>query len=253
MSGAGTHNMPEIMLPENIRKLEQGERFRFRCHPGVPCFNECCRQLDLTLTPFDALRLSEHLGLTSSVFFDRYAVVEQEEGDIFPQVFLAMVDDGRASCPFVRTDGCSVYASRPGACRTYPLGRGAFQTPDGNNHEIHVLLSEPHCQGFQEAEEQNVDEWNQDQELLNYNAMNDEILTLLQHQRIKNGIRLSQAQCADFILALYQLDLFREKLLAGSLTSLPPMSAEEREEIATDNLHLLRFGIKWLHHVLFRD
>ena len=31
--------------------------FTFACHPGVPCFTECCRELDLALTPYDVLRL----------------------------------------------------------------------------------------------------------------------------------------------------------------------------------------------------
>ena len=140
------------LAPEHVRPLTPDETFRFSCHPGVACFTDCCRQLDLALSPYDVLRLSTHLGLASSAFLDQYAVVEQAEGCAFPQVFLCMVDDGQASCPFVTPSGCSVYADRPGACRTYPLGRGAFTTSDGDRHEMHVLLTEPHCQGFIEGD-----------------------------------------------------------------------------------------------------
>ena len=33
----------------------------FACHPKVPCFNECCRELDLALSPYDVLRLRRAL------------------------------------------------------------------------------------------------------------------------------------------------------------------------------------------------
>ncbi|MCA1766096.1 MAG: YkgJ family cysteine cluster protein, partial [Desulfobulbaceae bacterium] len=118
--------MTEIGLPRNVRRLGDQETFRFSCHPGVPCFTECCRQLDLALSPYDVLRLRRGLGIPAAEFLDRYAVVEKSEEEPFPTVFLAMVDDGRAACPFVTERGCSVYQDRPGACRAYPVGRGAY-------------------------------------------------------------------------------------------------------------------------------
>ncbi len=238
-------------LPENFRRLAEGERFRFRCHPGVSCFTDCCRQLDLALTPYDVLRLSRGLRLAPSDFLDRYALVEKEEGSAFPHVFLAMVDDGKASCPFVGQAGCWVYADRPGACRTYPLGRGAFLTPDGQRHEIHVLISEPHCKGFSETEEQDVAAWNSDQDLSVYNSMNDEVMAILQHPRLREGFTLSEAEVAAYLLALYRLDEFRTRLLAGSLSPSLPLADEEREALASDDLALLRFGTRWLAHALF--
>ncbi len=240
-------------LPDNVRQLAPGESFQFKCHPGVACFTECCRMLDLALTPYDVLRLSKHLHLTGSAFLDQYAVIEQEEGDSFPQVFLAMVDDGRASCPFVSKDGCAVYADRPGACRTYPLGRGAFRGPDGSQQEIHVLISEPHCKGFGEEHNQSSSEWNDDQELSLYNSINDEMLALLQHPHIINGMRLNESQAGQFIMALYQPDVFRERLAAGNLNPLPQLTEAETKSIATDDLALLRFAIRWLSNALFGE
>ena len=37
----------------------------FRCHPGLACFNSCCRNKRLTLLPYDVLRLSRALGRSS--------------------------------------------------------------------------------------------------------------------------------------------------------------------------------------------
>jgi hypothetical protein len=237
------------LAPEHVRPLTPDETFRFSCHPGVACFTDCCRQLDLALSPYDVLRLSNHLGLAPSAFLDQYAVVEQTEGCAFPQVFLCMVDDGRASCPFVTASGCSVYADRPGACRTYPLGRGAFTTPDGDRHEMHVLLTEPHCKGFSEGNQQDITAWQKDQDLSFYNAMNDELLAVLQHPDLKDG-QQPGAQELELFLSLYSLDTLRHQLLDATLALPFSLTESERQEIATQDLALLRLGIRWLDHVL---
>ncbi len=237
------------LAPEHVRPLTPDETFRFSCHPGVACFTDCCRQLDLALSPYDVLRLSNHLGLAPSTFLDQYAAVEQTEECAFPQVFLCMVDDGHASCPFVTPSGCSVYADRPSACRTYPLGRGAFTTPDGQHHEMHVLLTEPHCKGFNEDNPQDITAWQKDQDLAHYNAMNDELLAVLQHPLLKGGQQTTEQE-VEIFLSLYSLDTLRQQLLDTSCA--PPFSIteNERQELATQDLALLRLGIRWLRHVL---
>ncbi len=237
------------LAPEHVRPLTPNETFQFSCHPGVACFTDCCRQLDLALTPYDVLRLSKHMRLAPSDFLDQYALVEQEEGCAFPLVFLGMVDDGRASCPFVSATGCSVYADRPSACRTYPLGRGAFTTPDGNRHEMHVLLTEPHCKGFNQGDHQDITAWQKDQDLATYNAMNDELLSILHHPRLKDGCQPEPREIEIF-MALYTLDTFRNLLLDSSIALPISITDSECQELATEDLTLLRLGIRWLNHVL---
>ena len=237
------------LAPEHVRPLTPDETFRFSCHPGVACFTDCCRQLDLALSPYDVLRLSKHLGLTPSTFLDQYVLVEQPEDLGFPQVFLGMVDDGRASCPFVTATGCRVYADRPSACRTYPLGRGAFTTPDGKRHEMHVLLTEPHCKGFNQGASQDISAWQKDQDLALYNAMNDELLAVLQHPRLKEGHQ-PEAREVEIFLSLYTLDTFKNLLLDAAIALPISVTDSERQQLATDDLALLRLGIRWLSHVL---
>lgn len=241
--------MQPDLAPEHVRSLTADETFRFSCHPGVACFTDCCRELDLALTPYDVLRLSRHLGLPASTFLDRYALVEQEEGCPFPLVFLGMVDDGQASCPFVTASGCSVYTDRPGACRTYPLGRGAFSAPDGSRQEMHVLLTEPHCKGFSEGDLQNITTWRKDQDLATYNAMNDEMLAILHHPRLKKG-HPPEPREIEIFMALYTLDTFQNLLLDGNIALPISITEGERRELATEDLALLRLGIRWLDHVL---
>jgi Fe-S-cluster containining protein len=115
-----TDQTPEFL--NDMPQLAPGEKFQFRCHPGVDCFNACCSDLNLMLTPYDALRLRRFLGLSSRDFVQRHCMVSAGRDLGFPLVQMRMLDDARRSCPFVRPEGCSVYGDRPGACRTYPLG-----------------------------------------------------------------------------------------------------------------------------------
>jgi len=41
------------------RKLTPESRFKFRCHPGISCFTECCGKTTIILTPYDILRLKK--------------------------------------------------------------------------------------------------------------------------------------------------------------------------------------------------
>ncbi|MCK5227817.1 MAG: YkgJ family cysteine cluster protein [Desulfobulbaceae bacterium] len=240
-----------LNLPDNVRKLASGEAFQFSCNPAVSCFTECCRELDLALSPYDVLRLRKGLGLSSGEFMDKYAIVEQGEDDFFPHVYLTMIDDGRASCPFVTPEGCRIYKDRPGACRIYPLGRAAYQDDSGKQQDLHVVITEPHCNGFNGNRKFTVPEWIEDQDLAAYNRSNDEMMPVLQHERFKSGEKLNKDQAAVFLLALYDLDRFRETILTEEYNSPVPMTAEEQEKMKTDDESLLCYAVRWLQHEIF--
>ena len=188
-----------------VKHLDRNQPFSFRCGPDLVCFTDCCRQLDLALTPYDVLRLSRALGLSGAGFLERYAVVEKNDGEAFPQVYLGMVDDDQVSCPFIEDHGCKVYRDRPGACRTYPLGRGARLGMDNRPDDFYVLLNEPHCQGFAEASPQTVDSWLADQELADYNEFNDLTMGVLQHPKVRGGFRPDETQLQRYLEVLYCL------------------------------------------------
>jgi Fe-S-cluster containining protein len=239
-------------LPQHVRPLAAGESFTFTCRPDVECFTNCCRDLELALTPYDVLRLKHKLRMTSADFLDRFVILEQDSHETFPRLYLTMVDDGKASCPFITENGCRVYDSRPGACRAYPLGRGVSLDDSGARGERYVLLTEPHCLGFDTTVHFTAKTWEQDQDLTAYNDLNDEILALLQHRLVKKGRRLSRAQTDLFILGLYNLDEFRNLLNSSKVSSLPrPMT----ESLAGTSIHadtaLLRFAVHWLINELF--
>ena len=242
-----------MQFPENVTRLCGLKRFSFGCHPKVACFTECCRELDLALTPYDVLRLRQVLKIKSADFIERYVVLEQDENDIFPVLYLGMVDDGRASCPFITNKGCRVYNGRPGACRAYPVGRGAALDGNGKRQELYVLVREDHCKGFAEPETHTVAEWFENQELEEYYRVNDEVLTLLQHEQVRKGIRLSRKQIDNFLLALYNLDEFHELVSSSGFEDDFMLTAEERAAVLAEDLSLLRFGIRWLKETLFTE
>ncbi len=239
--------MEQLHLPKNVSRLEAKETFSFACHPGVKCFTDCCRQLELALTPYDVLRLARETGMHSREFLDQYVIQEQETEDVFPRFYLTMVDDGQASCVFVSKKGCTVYPGRPGACRAYPMGRAAIRQADNSVEEFFVLLQEPHCHGFQEKEEQNSEKYATEQGLREFNKFNDTVATLLQHDQIRQGLKLNPEQIKLFVLALYDLDSFRKQLMAGTLRGSDRFNKDTHKE----NEQLLLFGIEWLHQELF--
>jgi len=240
-------------FPEKVSTLCARKRFSFGCHRNIPCFTECCRELELALTPYDVLCLCKELQMGAAEFIDRFVIVEQDEKGGFPNVYLGMVDDGRASCPFISSRGCKVYKSRPGACRAYPVGRGVRRDADGSVRETYVLVREEHCQGFAEPHSHNVAEWFENQGLQEYNVISDEVLGLLQQEQVRQGASRTQEERDTFLLALYRLDEFRKMVSSPAFYDRYMPDEEERRSVLADDLNLLRFGIRWLQEVLFME
>ncbi len=247
--------MTEGHLPEHFQPTTADQPLTFVCHPGVPCFTECCRELDLALSPYDVLRLKQRLQISSTRFLEQYVLIEQDEQQNLPTCYLTMVDDGRASCVFLCKTGCSVYADRPGSCRGYPVGRGASQTRTSLPEETLVLIREPHCQGFAESSDtQTVATYLHSQGMEAYNQKNDLLLPLLQHCRIQSGqFRPSRHQCHQFILALYDLDQFRLDMTAGHIALQRPLQPGHLRGLAGDDEELLLLGVHWLLQEFFRE
>ena len=239
----------EAHLPEYVTRLGGRETFAFACHSGVRCFTDCCRMLELALTPYDVLRLRKATGLTSRELLEHYIITEQDPGEPFPRFYLTMVDDGRASCVFVSPEGCTVYPHRPSACRAYPLGRAAVRTGNGTILEHFVIMKETHCRGFLEATQQTPLQYSIDQELTVYNTFNDAVVQILQHDAIRQGLIPARKDIELFTLALYDLDTFRQMLMEDKVES-TILSQPEKDRLQEDE-ELLLFAIELLKRQLF--
>jgi uncharacterized protein len=169
----------------------------------------------------------------------------------FPMLRLLMQGDVHgAPCPFVRRDGCSVYTDRPGACRTYPLGRATKAGPDGEMLEQFFIVREPHCRGFEQEADWTSAAWLKDQDLKLYNQHNDGYVLLLNQAR-DAGAPISQKQTSLVYLAAYNVDAFGEFLTnMGALNRLE-MDEARRQAVLTDENERLRFAMDWLGLMLF--
>jgi len=234
---------------DTMPEIDPSVPFQFRCHPGVACFNRCCSALALMLTPYDVLRLRRALGgMDSETFLKCHARVDIMPDVGFPSLHLAMTRDPGDPCPFVTDAGCSVYADRPGACRTYPIGRATRLDEDGVKREQFFRIEEPHCLGFQESGEWTTATWMDDQGLAPYNASNDRYMELLDRSRARGPI--GQRQATMVLLALYQLDTFQRFIAGTHLFSRLDVSQADQAAILADEERCLDFGLDWVTLVL---
>jgi Fe-S-cluster containining protein len=235
-------------------RLSEQSRFTFACAPGVPCFNDCCGDVNIFLTPYDVVRLKNGLGMSSGEFLSRYTVSPFDEDFRYPVILLAMNEDDRKSCPFVGEDGCRVYADRPAACRVYPLGMASPKGGSGSpSEDFYFVFEEGGCRGFEEEKTQTVAEWLADQGIDEYNRMGEYFKELTLHEFFHRGNGLSPQKAEMFFLACYDLDGFRDFLFESTFFEKFEVDPERRERLAEDDAELLRFGHDWLMFALFGE
>lgn len=239
----------ESAFLQALTPLGDGDRFRFACHPGVPCFNECCADLHLELSPYDVLRLRAALGLPSREFLRRYTRLVRESDSELPHLFLTMADDPRRRCQLVSEHGCTVYADRPGACRTYPLGRGASIDAAGEVVTRYVVIREDHCRGFAEAGEFTVDSWLADQNIEPYNRANDRYLGFQTAWRRPGGPPRREL-LGLAVIALFRLDDFEQLIAERGIFEELGVEPARRDAVLADQSARLDLAFDWLDRLL---
>ena len=78
---------------EEYPRLSEKSKFCFKCHPGVPCFNDCCGDVNIFLTPYDILRLRKNLGITTEEFLKKYTISPFDKNLKYPVVMLKMEEN----------------------------------------------------------------------------------------------------------------------------------------------------------------
>lgn len=252
--GAGTERLRAQILSECPR-LGPDDSFQFACHPGVPCYNRCCGDVNIFLSPYDVLRLKRRLGLSSGEFLERYTLLPVQKELKTPVVVLRMRDEPGAPCPFVTAAGCSVYADRPWPCRMYPLGVAAQrETADGwRGERFCFLLREDGCQGSAQPRTWTVREWLEDQQVDDYDTWGDAYAQLTLHPFFEQGGMLSPAKLQMFYTACYDLDRFRQFVFNSTLLERFEVDEDFVEEMRYDDTALLRFAFLWLRFSLFGE
>lgn len=239
-------------LPDD-RTLIGDSPFQFHCHSGVSCYLSCCRHVDLLLFPYDIIVLKNHLGISSHLFLQRYVQLCEGSHPFFPGLLLRMNKDDDEKCHFLGKEGCTVYASRPSACRTYPLERGVERPGHGMPLQIHYFMTHhPYCKGHFENREFTIEQWERDQLLEECNYYNDlwaELDAFFATNPWAGEGKGGPYQQLSFMVC-YNIDDFRMYAEKNALLSKFELSKEQRRRIARDDGALLRFGFDWLEFIL---
>lgn len=231
-------------------------RFKFKCHKGVKCFTDCCRGIDIMLTPYDLLTMRKKLDLTSDEFLAAFTDPQILEKADMPVVTLKLLDDDRKSCPFVDDkEGCAIYEDRPTTCRYYPLGVGSlsYSGEAGKKDEFFFTVKEAHCLGFEEDKEWTVAQWREDQGVDLRDEVNDGWLDLMVRKKsLPANMRLSEESKKIFFMVCYNIDKFKEFVFNSTFLTRYDIPAQKIEEIKTDEIKLLQFGFEWLNATFFQ-
>ncbi len=249
----------KLCAPEDARRLpgirlRPGERFRFRCHPGIGCFNRCCRNLRLLLYPYDVLRLKRALGLSSEEFLERHAQVALPPGGMFPEVLLRMAPNEERTCPFLGEAGCRVYADRPDTCRSFPLEQGLlFDAATGTDEEVVFFRPPDFCEGRHESAAWTVADWRADQQAEAYHRMTVRWARLWRRfqENPWGGEGPAGRRGRMAFMAAYNLDRFRAFVFESSFLERFRLRPGVREAIRTDDEALLSFGFAWIELFLW--
>lgn len=242
------------MDDNDIMPLSLEDTFTFSCSEAVACFNECCRDVNQFLTPYDILRLKNRLGIPSGLFLERYTSEHTGPDSGLPIISLKLDYAAQYKCPFVTPSGCSVYEDRPSSCRTYPLARILTKSKKtGDIAEQYMLLKEPHCLGFNCEQTQTVREWIERQGVAVYNEMNDLLMDIIS---LKN--RLMPGSMDDksrriFNMACYDLDTFRFQIFGKGILNNLNLDIDTLNAVKNDDVALLKLSMNWIKQVLFNN
>jgi len=236
------------------RRLKNDERFSFRCHAGLACFNQCCRNLNLFLYPYDVIRIKQRLGISSDQFIEQYVDVVLRPSTFFPEVLLRMAVNDQKTCPFLTDAGCSVYADRPDTCRSFPLERGVwYDARTRRSRLIHVLRPPDFCLGQHEHKSWTPVTWLRDQQAETHNRMTllwAELRRLFQDDPWgAEGPQGPKAKMA--FMATYNVDRFREFVFNSTFLTRYKVPAEVLRKAKRDDVALMRLGFDWVKFFLW--
>ena len=250
---------PREQLEEKILadypRLGPKDRFKFACHPGISCFNKCCGDVNIFLSPYDVLRMKNRLGMKSGDFLEKHALLPVQKDMKTPVVVLRMNDDEHKTCAFLTDAGCGIYSDRPWPCRMYPVGMAAQKdTADGwRGDRFYFLLQEEGCTGFGEAKEWTVEQWIEDQGIEEYDVWGEQFKELALHKFFETGGSLPPERIEMLFTACYDLDKFREFVFQSTLLDRFDVDEDFVHEMRSSDEALLRFAYLWLRFSLFGE
>ncbi len=239
-----------------VPEMSDGNRqIQFLCRKGISCWNDCCSNIDISLTPYDIVRLKQHLDISSGELLQKYTVPYELEPGGIAGVKLRPVENGTA-CQFMTAGGCRVYEDRPTACRYYPVALLSMRKQDEyTDISSYALVKEEHCKGHLEQRNLTIDEYRKEQGVEVYDELARGWRQLILKKKSSGpGIgKPSKRSLQLFFMACYDTDRFREFVVSDGFSGLYDIPAEEMRNLLTDNTALMLFGFRFLKQVLFGE
>ena len=247
--------LPDQNEQFHLKPISQEGKFPFSCYPGISCFNACCHEIDVVLTPFDVLRMKNQLGITSDSFLTQYTLLQKLKGTDIPLVKLKMRDEAgrRERCIFLDDRGCSIYGNRPAVCRSYPTGVATHGSGKEDSGNPDFIIEEEMCKGRFEKKEWRVEEWKKGQGVLELDKLNKpwlEMVAKLKSLSLKDD---KDQKMNIFLMACFDLDTFRKMVFHSSFLKRFDIDRKRIQLIEKNEEKLLQFGFDWLHFVLFQE
>ncbi|MEW6116408.1 MAG: YkgJ family cysteine cluster protein [Nitrospirota bacterium] len=238
-------------------RLSPDSRFKFRCHKGIGCFTKCCSSIAIMLTPYDIVRLKNRLGILSGQFLLNYTYIDIDEKTSHPFVFLKMNEDAEKKCPFVTSEGCTIYTDRPANCRYYPVGQASLKKMDEKlnqpiTEEFYFLVKEEHCLGFNEDQEWTIRSWRDDQGVDIYDDMNRGWKDILFRRNLP-GHSLDEKKQKAFYMACYDVDRLRDFVFESTFLEHFDIEPERLEKMKKDDTEMMKFGFDYAKFILMME
>ena len=240
------------VMPEMI---DGTATIQFQCRKGIDCWNACCSNIDISLTPVDILRLSRRLGISTTEVLQQYTFPYELEPGGIAGVKFKPVENGTA-CQFMRPEGCDVYSDRPTACRYYPVALLSLRRSDEyTDRQAFAMVKEPHCHGHMEPRRQTVDEYRQDQGVIDYDEQGRGWRQLVLKKKSSGPTvgKPSRRSLQLWFMACYDLDRFRAFVASEPFAEAYDIPDEEMKETLLDDATLMQFAFRFLRQVMFGE
>lgn len=221
--------------------LTHDDLFHFACHDALPCFTQCCRDVNIYLTPYDVLRLRRALGIPAGEVLVRYTRSFVADPVPIP-FFQLLMEPDTLRCKLVTEDGCSVYDNRPWACRMYPLD------PTDRPGEYRTIVSKERCLGLRESTPWNVGRWLQTQGLEAYPEM-DEAFQAILSMDFKRAAHLGE-EIGKLIYLIYDVDRFAAMIQEDRFRSSLEVDDETLKQVLENDEALLRLAFQFVRSQL---
>jgi Fe-S-cluster containining protein len=239
---------------ENFIKLKRDAKICFSCKREYSCFNQCCTDTNIFLTPYDVLRLRKHLGISSEEFLEKYTIQPFTKEQKLPVVLLKLMDDDKKNCPFVTEEGCTVYENRPWSCRMYPIGLASQKTrSEDPGNEFYFFQEDDFCEGNKSKQEWTIDEWMKNQGVDPYEKYSVLFREIVLHPAFDKGMDLTPQKMEMFHMVFYNLDKFRDFVFNSTFLKRFEIAQQTIDSIKDDDLKLMEFGVDWLKFCLFGE